>query len=227
MKLARQLSWLDHRLPAVPNGHVDMVEWPESEGLKRRRETPADASRPKMGRETHRKAPRRCCIARTIGYGAFISAPSLPPKSQSTNAVRLVCGSFAPPSVASPFGHGVAVLKARSMGRGIGGLGSNVGPLALFQSTSDRDVTRNALRGPGATTKLESAPPRCVGGDCGWAGRAGEPLLGGYGVHRPRRRYAAGDGGQINKLWERREYPTSAAPRTHERPRGGVASPGP
>jgi hypothetical protein len=65
------------------------------------------------------------------------------------------------------------------MGRGIGGLGSNVGPLALFQSTSDRDVTRNALRGPGATTKLESAPPRCVGGDCGWAGRAGEPLLGG------------------------------------------------
>ena len=38
MKLARQLSWLDHRLPAVllfqciDCGHVDMVEWPESEG---------------------------------------------------------------------------------------------------------------------------------------------------------------------------------------------------
>ena len=25
----------------------------------------------------------------------------------------------------------------------------------------------------------KSAPPRYVGGDCGWAGRAGEPLLGG------------------------------------------------
>ena len=29
----------------------------------------------------------------------------------------------------------VVTLKARSMGRGIGGLGSNVGPLALFQNT--------------------------------------------------------------------------------------------
>ena len=42
---------------------------------------------------------------------------------------------FFPPSVASPFGHGVAVLKARSMGRGIGGLGSNVGPLALSRAS--------------------------------------------------------------------------------------------
>ena len=86
------------------------------------------------------------------------------------------------------------------------------GPLALFQNTipANRDVTRNALGGPGATTKLEGAPPRFVGGDCGWAGRAGEPLLGGYWVHRPRRRYAAGDGGQINKLWERRA--AAAAP---------------
>jgi hypothetical protein len=82
---------------------------------------------------------------------------------------------FVPPSVASPFGHGVAVLKARSMGRGIGGSAAMSGPLALFQSTSHRDVTRNALR----AIKLEIAPPRCVGGDCGWAGRAGEPLLGG------------------------------------------------
>ena len=57
---------------------------------------------------------------------------------------------FVPPSVASPFGHGVAVLKARSMGRGIGGLGSNVGRLALFPPFN-RDVTRNALLG--ATTK--------------------------------------------------------------------------
>jgi hypothetical protein len=57
------------------------------------------------------------------------------------------------------------------------------GPLALFQNTipANRDVTRNALGGPGATIKLEGAPPRCVGGDCGWAGRAGEPLLGARG----------------------------------------------
>ena len=61
--------------------------------------------------------------------------------------------------------------KARSMGRAIGGRGSNVGPLALFQNTiQNRDVTHNALLG--ATTKLESAPPRCVGGTV--AGR-GEP----------------------------------------------------
>ena len=81
-------------------------------------------------------------------------------------------------------------------------------PSHYSRTPFNRDVAHNALLG--ATTKLESAPPRCVGGDCGWAGRAGEPLLGGYGVHRPHRRYAAGDGGQINKLWERRA--AAAAP---------------
>ena len=45
MKLARQLPWLDHRLPAVllfqciDCGHVDMIEW-RSPPVKRRRETP-------------------------------------------------------------------------------------------------------------------------------------------------------------------------------------------
>jgi hypothetical protein len=72
-------------------------------------------------------------------------------------------------------------LKHGVWGGGSGGSAAMSAPSRYFQSTSDRDVTRNALRGPGATTKLESAPPRCVGGDCGWAGRAGEPLLGAMG----------------------------------------------
>jgi hypothetical protein len=72
-------------------------------------------------------------------------------------------------------------LRHGLWGGGSGGSAAMSGPLALFQNTipANRDVTRNALGGPGATTKLEGAPPRCVGGDCGWAGRAGEPLLGG------------------------------------------------
>ena len=63
------------------------------------------------------------------------------------------------------------------MGRGIGGLGSNVGPLALFQSTSDRDVTRNALRGPGATTKLRVPRPGVSGGL--WLGGASRRTVAG------------------------------------------------
>ena len=76
MKLARQLSWLDHRLPAVlcfSASTADMSTWSSgpSPRAKRRRETPADASRPKRDRKTYSKAPRRCCIARTTGYGAL------------------------------------------------------------------------------------------------------------------------------------------------------------
>ena len=52
-------------------------------------------------------------------------------------------------------------------------------PSHYSRTPFNRDVTHNALLG--ATTKLESAPPRCVGGNCGWAGRAGEPLLGARG----------------------------------------------
>src|SRR4029077_8106026 len=48
-----------------------MSTWSSGPRAKRRRETTADASRPKRGRETHRKAPRSSCIARTIGYVAL------------------------------------------------------------------------------------------------------------------------------------------------------------
>ena len=67
---------------------------------------------------------------------------------------------------------------------------------ALADATSGAS-TRNALRGPRAATKLER-------GTMTGRGEPANRCLGGYGVHRPRRRYAAGDGGQINKLWERR-----------------------
>jgi hypothetical protein len=46
MKLARQLPWLDHRLPAIllfqciDCGHVGMVEWPESAGEETPRRDP-------------------------------------------------------------------------------------------------------------------------------------------------------------------------------------------
>ena len=46
-KLARQLPWIDHRLPAVPLfqcidwGHVDLFEWPEPEGLSPRQTPPS------------------------------------------------------------------------------------------------------------------------------------------------------------------------------------------
>jgi hypothetical protein len=61
--------------------------------------------------------------------------------------------------VASLFDHGDAVLKARSMGRGIGGLGSNVGPPRTFQNTIQRDITRS-----GAAW----CPPRVSGATCCW-----------------------------------------------------------
>ena len=67
------------------------------------------------------------------------------------------------------------------MGRGIGGLGSNVGPLALFQSTSDRDVTRKCAARSQCNHQVRECPAQVCRGDCGWAGRAGEPLLGAMG----------------------------------------------
>ena len=58
-------------------------------------------------------------------------------------------------------------------------------------------------------TRLAAYCSECRGGL--WLGGASRrTVAGGYRVHRPRRRYAAGDGGQINKLWERRV--TAAAP---------------
>jgi hypothetical protein len=68
------------------------------------------------------------------------------------------------------------------MGRGIGGLGSNVGPPRAFQNIipANRDRARNALGGPGATTKLECAPPSYVGGL--WLGGASRrTVAGGWG----------------------------------------------
>ena len=85
---------------------------------------------------------------------ASVVVASLPHRLRHLSAMVLQC-----------LRHGV-------YGRGIGGLGSNVGPLALFQSTSDRDVTRYALRGPGATTKLRVPRPGVSWGTV--AGR-GEP----------------------------------------------------
>src|SRR4051812_25415744 len=62
----------------------------------------------------------------------------------SAQSLKRGGNAFVPPSVASPFGHGVAVLYARSLWGGDRGLGSNVGPLALYQSTPI------AIAGPGA-----------------------------------------------------------------------------
>ena len=74
-KLARQLPWIDHRLPAVPLfqcidwGHVDLVEWPEPEGLSPRQTPPSsrEAARGGVrelvekhgsGRRTHHRHPK-------------------------------------------------------------------------------------------------------------------------------------------------------------------------
>ena len=59
--------------------------------MKRRRETPADASRPKRGRENSQKGPEEVLHRSDDRIRRVISAPPLPPKSQSfgTNAVRL------------------------------------------------------------------------------------------------------------------------------------------
>jgi len=74
---------------------------------------------------------------------------------------------FVPPSVASPFGHGVAVLKARSMGRGIGGLGSNCRAPSRYFS----DVTRGQKMCPAQVCRgglwLGGASRRTVAGGLG------------------------------------------------------------
>ena len=87
--------------------------------------------------------------------------------------------------VAASFPHRLRHLSATVLqclrhgvwGGGSGGSAAMSAPSHYSRTPFNRDVAHNALLG--ATTKLESAPPRCVGGDCGWAGRAGEPLLGG------------------------------------------------
>ena len=74
-KLARQLPWIDHKLPAVPLfqcidwGHVDLFEWPEPEGLSPRQTPPSsrEAARGGVrelvekhgsGRRTHHRHPK-------------------------------------------------------------------------------------------------------------------------------------------------------------------------
>ena len=79
----------------------------------------------------------------TARYFRAFTAAEITVIRDECRQASVVVARFAPPSVAPPFGHGVAVLKARSMGRGIGGLGSNVGPPRTIPEHYSRQPRRD------------------------------------------------------------------------------------
>jgi hypothetical protein len=96
--------------------------------------------------------------------------------------------------VAASFPHRLRHLSATVLqclrhgvwGGGSGGSGARQqcrAPSRYSRTRANRDGARNAL-GPGATTKLECAPPSGVGGDFGLGGACRRTVLGGKGVHR-------------------------------------------
>ncbi len=119
----------------------------------------------------------------TARYFRAFTAAEITVIRDECRQASVVVARFAPPSVAPPFGHGVEVLKARTMGRGIGGLGSNVGP----PRTIPEHYSRQPRRDPQCAGRsrcnhqVRRCPAQVCRGDCGWAGRAGEPLLGAMG----------------------------------------------
>ena len=75
--------------------------------------------------------------------------------------------------------------------------GRLVATLKMIDDEHAQDIARAII------DRLAACCSECRGGL--WLGGASRrTVAGGYRVHRPRRRYAAGDGGQINKFWERR-----------------------
>jgi hypothetical protein len=135
----------------------------------------AGITRTALGRSPWRTRSDACAL-----FPRLTAAEITVIRDECRQANVVVAASF-PPRLRHHSATVLQCLRHGLWGGGSGGPAAMSGPLALFQNTvpANRDVTRRALGGPGATTKLEGAPPRCVGGDCGWAGRAGEPLLGG------------------------------------------------